>query len=119
MRARDEIELLEHSGGYYSHTTCWGWGWGYYYFPYFLHFPFEFKRQRNRLTHYYTNGNIAIDIFDTKTKHPIWHAKASKRLSSKDLNSNLDNADEVAIRLLEDFPSKGCKPIVTEQCRPF
>lgn len=121
MGAREKIEIVEYSGPYYRYYA--DWGWGQYYFPYFVHFPFDRGRDRyrytERLPRSYTRGTIAIDIFNTKTKQPVWHTKASKRLSSKDLDSNMKNATEVAQKLLADFPEIGCEPVVSDQCKPF
>jgi hypothetical protein len=119
MGAREKIEIVEYDGPYYKHYS--DWGWGAYYFPYFVHFELD-RRNRlyaERLPRSYTDGTIAIDIFDTKTKQPVWHTKASKRLSSKDLNSHLINATNVAKKLLADFPLVRCEPMITDQCRPF
>lgn len=116
MGARDHIEIVEYYNRYYV-----DWRWGQYYFPYFLHFPFNnhHRRYRDFLPRTYTDGAIAIDVFDARSQQPIWHAKASKRLSAKDLDSDLNSATDIAVKLLYDFPWKGCKPIVTVQCRPF
>jgi len=120
MGAREKIEIVEYDSPYYRYYP--GWGWGHYYFPYFVHFPFDHGdryRYTERLPRSYTRGTIAIDIFDTKTKQPVWHTKASKRLSSKDLDTNIKNATEIAQKLLADFPEIGCKPEVSDKCQPF
>jgi hypothetical protein len=119
MGAREKIEIVEYDHPYYRRYS--DGGWGAYYFPYFIHFEFDRGNRgyTDRLPRSYTDGTIAIDIFDTKTKQPVWHTKASKRLSSKDLNSHLKNASNVAKKLLADFPLVGCEPVITEQCRPF
>lgn len=119
MGARDKIELIEQPNRHYPYYVHWGWG--HYYFPYFLHFPFDrhSRHYHAKLPRSYTDGTIAIDIFDTQSKQPVWHSKASKRLSLKDLNSSLDNANEIATQLLKDFPLVGCEPIITDQCQPF
>jgi hypothetical protein len=116
MGARDKIELRDHPRGYYSNRVDWGWG-GYYY-PFFVHFPFGRSYRDVELVEY-PEGTIALDIFNAKTKKPIWHTRATKRLSKKDVNSNARNAAEIAEQLLQDFPYKGCRVIPTAECRPF
>lgn len=119
MGAREKIELVEYESSYYRYYA--DWGWGMYYFPYFAHFPMKNARPRysERLPRSYTKGTIAVDIFDTKTKKPIWHTKASKRLSPQDLDSNIENATDIAQKLLADFPLIGCNPVISKQCKPF
>ena len=117
MGARDKIEVVKHPSGYYRHRR--DWGWGAYYFPYFVHFPFSHERPNEEGFHRYTDGTIALDIFDTRSQQPIWHTKASKRLSRKDLDSDAKNAEEIAERMLRDFPMQGCDVQITDECRPF
>lgn len=104
MGARDKINVDSYSDKYYR--TRVNWGWGAYYYPYFKHYPFGRYSVNvyHEIPRAYTEGSIAIDIYDAKTQQPIWHSKASKKLSSKDLNSNASNAFEVAQKLLANFP---------------
>ncbi|MFT6408940.1 MAG: hypothetical protein ACJAQ6_002362 [Arenicella sp.] len=117
MGARDKIEFVSSNRGFYNHRN--DWGWGAYYFPYFVHFPFDRGRRYQDDLRSYTKGDIAIDIFETETMQPVWHTKASKKLSRKDLNSEAKNAEEIAMRLLQHFPLVGCVAVASEQCRPF
>lgn len=118
MGARDQIDIIERRNSYYSHRN--DWGWGAYYFPYFLHFPFDYDSRTSEFDiSRYTAGTIALDIFDAKTKQPIWHTKSSKRLSAKELNSHAENANQIAISLLQHFPLVGCEVEVSKECKPF
>jgi hypothetical protein len=67
----------------------------------------------------YTNGTIAVDMFDVTSKQPIWHAKWSKHLSRKQRQSIGKNAEQIAFLLLKHFPVIGCKIETSKQCRPF
>ena len=103
MGARDKIEIVRRSSGYYHHRVYWGWG--YYYYPHFVYYPFDPGRYAyTEVPRTYTRGSIAIDIFDAKTEEPVWHSKASKRLTTRDLQSNAKNAPDIARRLLACFP---------------
>lgn len=119
MGAREKIELSEYENPYYRYYA--ELTWGMYYFPYFAHSSIAQDRQRHseRLPKSYTRGTIAIDIFSTTTKQPVWHTKASKRLSPKELDSNIINASEIAKKLLVDFPLIACNPVRSHQCKPF
>lgn len=118
MGARDRIDIIERRNSYYSHRN--DWGWGAYYFPYFVYFPFDFDSRTSEFDiSRFTAGTIALDIFDAKTKRPIWHTKSSKRLSEQELNSQAKNADQIAKSLLQHFPLAGCEVVVTKECEPF
>ena len=117
MGARDKIDIVRRTSPYYSHRN--DWGWGAYYFPFFVHFPFGHDPSYYEDLDEYTKGTIALDIFDAKTKQPIWHTKATKRLSKKELNAPQNNADAIAKSLLKHFPAVACVVEQTRECRPF
>ncbi len=117
MGARDKIVLVEKGTGYYADRV--DWGWGSYYYPYFLHFPFGKRPGSSTDLREYPEGTIALDIFNARTKKPIWHTVATKRLSKKDLRSHAKNAEEIAEQLLQHFPNRGCEVEETPECKPF
>ncbi len=51
----------------------------------------------------YSEGKLAIDVFDVKTKEPVWHGWAVKRISSKD----------------KENPGRSIQPIVQEVVNNF
>lgn len=104
MGARDKIQVHRYSTTYYQARH--NWGWGSYYFPYFVHFPFDYHDQiyYRDVPVSYTEGSIAVDIFDARSKEPIWHSKASKNLTKKDIRSGGTNAVEVIEKLMANFP---------------
>ncbi len=100
--ARDKIKIREYPvhQNYYRKRHSETWGTQYY--PYF---------ERTNETVYeqiaveYVQGEIAIDIFDGKNRQGVWHARASKRLSSTELKTNGENSRIVVDALLAEFPS--------------
>ena len=118
MGARDKIEVRYYTArDYYRDRYDWGWGASYY--PYYLHYPFGHGADYYEVPHMYTEGSIAVDIFNAATRQPIFHARTSKRLSNTDIDSDGMTAVEIIGELLADFPAVGCEPVVTEQCQPF
>jgi len=117
MGARDNIKITRHYSPYYSHHR--DWGWGAYYFPYFVNFPFGRDSWFYDDIDEYTQGTIALDIFSTANKQPIWHTKAKKRLTKKELDRPEKGAQEIAKSLLKHFPEVGCVVELTRECRPF
>lgn len=51
----------------------------------------------------YSEGKLAIDVFDVKTKQPVWHGWAVKRIASKD----------------QENPGKSIKPVVEQVISQF
>lgn len=96
--ARDKIRINQYPvhrryySGHYSRT------WGGYYYRYFDEVDY------GQVADDYVRGEIAIDIFDGKTRQGVWHASLSKRLTSKQLQSNGENAPLVIDALFAEFP---------------
>ncbi len=97
--ARDKIEVREREViEYYSPT----WRWGYQYVG--VAYPLGFPRTEVT-TREYTEGSLAIDIFDTERKSPVWHGSASKRLSRSELRGNSAETTRSAVEtILAGFP---------------
>ncbi|SNS44385.1 protein of unknown function [Sphingomonas laterariae] len=67
---RDRVEVNDYGpyGPYYP-----GWGAGY---RYGWAYPYNNVDVRN-----VTDGTLAVDIYDVKTKKPIWHAVATQQIT--------------------------------------
>ena len=52
----------------------------------------------------YTEGVLAIDIFDVSRQSPVWHAYADKKLSKAELEGQSANAAETINIMLDSFP---------------
>ncbi len=50
----------------------------------------------------YTEGTLAIDVFDVKSREAVWHGWASKRLSPSADRQKV--VDEVVLAILKKFP---------------
>lgn len=69
--SRDKVQISSYPASYHSYR---GWGRGYYGGGVGTE-----TRVRN-----YTEGSLAIDIFDVESRQPVWHGWATKRVSSRD-----------------------------------
>jgi hypothetical protein len=49
-------------------------------------------------------GTLSIDVFDTKTKRPVWHGWAKKDLSSQDIKSPEEPVRKAVASVLAKFP---------------
>lgn len=98
LGARDKI-TIRRTTEYRTDPYKWRWGRGYY--PY--HFP-ETIPVTVETPYQFTEGSIALDIFDRRENRPVWHSNASKRLKTKELSGQTDKQAETAKALLEGFP---------------
>ncbi len=73
--------------------------WGYnYYGPSFA----TYVGTETRVIEY-TQGELAIDIFDVKTRQPAWHGHATKRITSSDEENRDVLIKETVGKILSDF----------------
>lgn len=80
------IDTTNYPIGYRGPYT---WGWGYY---------------QDIDVHEYTQGRLAIDVFDTQTRQPVWHGWGTKNVTSAD-QKNAEHAIRNAVdAILKDFP---------------
>jgi hypothetical protein len=74
----------------------WGWGgrgwWGGGYWGSDLD------------VHQYREGTLSIDIFDAKSRRPVWHGWAKKELSRKDIEQSEEPIRHAVTAVLAKFP---------------
>lgn len=102
--ARDKIRTQVTPGRWYGAYAYPGSRWGYNYFgPTMIRAPDEVKVTQS------TTGTIAIDLFDTERRSPVWHSVASKRLSNSDLRNtsrSMQTIDEDIAIVLGNLPAR-------------
>jgi Domain of unknown function (DUF4136) len=93
--ARDKIEVNSYPvGAGYRYGGGWGYGGGY-----------------ATDVDTYTEGVLALDFFDAKTKRAVWHGFGSKRLSSSPSPERTrENVDQAVVAILKKFPARGEAP---------
>jgi hypothetical protein len=91
--ALDRVEFVENPLS--TAEIMAGWRWAYRYGP-------EYSIQN------YTDGTLAIDFVDLKTRSPIWHGRGTKRLSRAEINADDDREaiSEAVTKILASFPAK-------------
>ncbi|HEY2807669.1 MAG TPA: DUF4136 domain-containing protein [Steroidobacteraceae bacterium] len=82
------------SGGYgypygwgYGYPYGWGYGGGYWGGPYV-----------------YREGIIAIDLYDAKTRQPMWHASVDQSLEGSDGGEATKRINEAVVALFTKYP---------------
>ncbi|GAA6172738.1 DUF4136 domain-containing protein [Colwellia sp. KU-HH00111] len=91
---RDKIKVSNFPSSYNSY---FGWGRGYY--------GGMFGAHINTDTHVrqYTEGKLAIDVYDVKTHQPAWHGWAIKRLSTSDKEAPSSMIKDVVDEVVAQF----------------
>ena len=85
--ARDMIETTDYPSYY---TGTWRWGPPYYW--------------PNVDVYMYTEGMLAIDVFDNATREPVWHGWARKRVVGADIEDPETAIGAAVAAILQDFP---------------
>lgn len=109
LGARDKIELRHYPSTYVGGISAWPWGGRYY--GSFYRSPFGSGLPQTREVEV-TVGTLAVDAFDTRTRRPVWHAQASRRLTEAELAGTSDALIlEAAASVLSQFPAVGQAPV--------
>lgn len=95
--SRDQIKVDSYptmAGGVgYAYPRHWGvWGGAYY------GYGTETKVRQ------YTEGMLAIDIFDSAERRPVWHGVASKSISASDRENASETIRAAVEAILAGFP---------------
>jgi hypothetical protein len=85
--ARDMISMSDYPEPY---RGSWRWG-APYYWP-------------NVDVYMYTEGMLAIDVFDNATSQPVWHGWARKQILSADIDDPQTTIDAAVAEILDEFP---------------
>ena len=51
----------------------------------------------------YTEGKLAIDVYDVKNHQPVWHGWATKRLTSEDKEIRSATLNDIVIKVVDQF----------------
>lgn len=94
--SREEIRVDSYpsmSAGYgMAHPGHWGWGSMYY------------GVSTETSVRQYTEGMLAVDIFDVKERRPVWHGVATKRISEADRDDAAATIQAAVDAILAGFP---------------
>jgi len=80
-----------------SYPTAYRGSWGW-------HLYGQYYYQTEFVHRTYTEGTLGIDIFDGKTKQPVWHGWASKTVTSADRNDPSPAIQEAVAAIIKQFP---------------
>ncbi len=87
---RERIEATSYPSAYQG---TWGWHlYGRYYY------------ETEVVHRTYTEGTLGVDVFDGKTKQPVWHGWASKTISTSDRKDPSPSIEKAVSALFAQFP---------------
>ena len=86
LGGRDKIRVDSYPTSY---RTRWSWGAPY-------HTDVNVRQ--------YTEGTLAIDIFDVSRHSPVWHGRAVKNISAADRRNPTPVVNELVGLILAEFP---------------
>jgi hypothetical protein len=52
----------------------------------------------------YTEGQLSVDVFDTKTRQPLWHGQATGTVNPQKLDAR--KIDAAAADIMTKFPAR-------------
>ena len=52
----------------------------------------------------YTEGTLAIDVYDISTYQPVWHGKATKKITKRMQENPQETVTEIVNNILTGFP---------------
>jgi len=95
---RDKIKVSNFPSSY---NSFFGWGRGYY----GGYYGGMFGAHMNTDSHVrqYTEGKLAIDVYDVKTHQPAWHGWATKRLAANDKEAPSSMIKDVVNEVVAQF----------------
>jgi len=87
---RGEIRVSSYPVAYQG-----SWGWH-------VHCSYYYIREYSEQS--YTKGTLGVDIFDGKSKKPVWHGWAEKMITESDRKGPDSAINEGVAKLFESFP---------------
>jgi hypothetical protein len=91
---RDKIRVNSYPEPYRPYYGGYGRGWGGSYY----------STSTSTSVQQYTEGTLSIDIYDVSERKPIWHGKATKRITDKMQENAKDTINEIVASIMATFP---------------
>lgn len=92
--SRDKIKVNSYPEPYRRSYGAWGWGGPYY------------AGASNVDVQQYTEGRLAIDMYDVQEHKPIWHGVTEKRVTDSMRRNPDETITEIVNDILAGFPPK-------------
>ena len=94
---RDGVDVIEMPDYFWQNRVNWAWG-----APYWPQRPMITPMRRE--VREYTEGTLAVDIFDVERRAPVWHGAGQRNLTRSELRGETNTASEDVVAILAGFP---------------
>jgi hypothetical protein len=96
LGARDKVWVDSYPEPYRVGYGNWGGGWGGGYYG----------DGQSVNTSSYTEGILSVDLYDVKEHRPVWHGRATKKITTAlmDNPGPVTNINEVVLAIMSRFP---------------
>lgn len=91
---REKIQVNSYPEPYRPYYGGYGRGWGGAYYG----------TSTTTTVRQYTEGTLSVDIYDVSEHKPIWHGKATKRITDKMQKNPQETINEIMTGILASFP---------------
>lgn len=104
---RDSTEVVSSPDYFWVNQTNWRWGRAYYpAYPRVISRPVSVTTKELKA---YSEGTLAIDIYDVAGKAPVWHGSATKTVertgpATATSKARAEKVRAAVDRILKDFP---------------
>lgn len=95
---RDKIKVSSYPSSY---NSSFGWGRGYYGGHYGGMYGANMGTETR--VRQYTEGKLAVDVYDVKTHQPAWHGWAVKRITSSDKEAPSATIRDIVHQVIAKF----------------
>lgn len=93
---REKIRIDAYPDPYFRYS----WDW---YYPHWPHWRYYDVRT---VTRSYTEGTLAVDIFDGEKKMPVWHGWATRMVRGSDIKDPVAAINEAVAAIMANFPPR-------------
>lgn len=95
--SRDKIKVNSYPASYRPYYGGWGWGGGYY------------AGASTTSVSQYTEGTLAVDIYDVASHKPVWHGVAEKRITDAMRRNPSEAVTEILNEIYAGYPPGSAK----------
>ncbi len=95
LGGRDKIQVNSYPETYRAGYGSWGWGGRGYYGN---------STYSNTTVRQYTEGTLAVDLFDVSTRKPVWHATAVRKITQKVRGNPSEVVRDILGDMFASFP---------------
>jgi hypothetical protein len=95
LEGKDKIQVTSYPESYRNNYSSWGWGGRSYYGA---------NSYSSTDVRQYTEGTLAVDLYDVAARKPVWHATAVRKITKKVRGNPGETVREILGDMFATFP---------------